>query len=582
MTNTTNFEILDWATAGNELLKRASTQLDKSPSEKIRNLVQRIPSEILAEDEKIKLVFSGQYSAGKSTILKALTGREDIATGAGITTQYTHAYEWDGVSVIDTPGIHTELRPDHDEITYQAISSADLLVFVITNGLFDSHLAKHFRKLAIEKDKAHEMMLVVNKMQRCAKGNTVGMQDIIREDLRKVLAPFSPEELRICFIDAESFIESKHEQDSEFSASLRRKSGIEIFTTELNSFVRDNGLSGRYTTALYNLEQVLQEALSVESTGDKDVDALEELLLQRRRALLETRDRIPRAVEKEIQTVGTLIRQDGRKIADLIHGNADQKEVNNELQMAQDRVQVHADQCGQAIEIAIINQVDELDERVASILNSELAKELIPRLNHRIQEANISPEMMGKINVAADISQKLGRFLLENSFKTGGTGALGGMFKLSQYSGTKTHEAIKAVGHFFGKSFKPFEAVKLAKLAANAGRVLAVVGTVLTIYLQFKEEADAAQLEIDLRESRVSIRSGFNDAAHVIETHFDKATGKYIAEAFDPEIETVDKQLSDLREMQQTRGDLFKNLSELLEQTRKLIKILHTNFEKLQ
>lgn len=35
----------------------------------------------------IKLVFAGQYSAGKSSILKMLTGRNDIAIGAGITTQ---------------------------------------------------------------------------------------------------------------------------------------------------------------------------------------------------------------------------------------------------------------------------------------------------------------------------------------------------------------------------------------------------------------------------------------------------------------------------------------------------------------
>ena len=39
------------------------------------------------EDDKIRLVFAGQYSAGKSTIIKMLTGNQDIATGAEITTQ---------------------------------------------------------------------------------------------------------------------------------------------------------------------------------------------------------------------------------------------------------------------------------------------------------------------------------------------------------------------------------------------------------------------------------------------------------------------------------------------------------------
>ena len=65
-------------------------------------------------NEKIHLVFVGQYSAGKSSIISMLTGRRDIKIGEGITTQKVTKYDWNGIEVIDTPGIHTELRPDHD------------------------------------------------------------------------------------------------------------------------------------------------------------------------------------------------------------------------------------------------------------------------------------------------------------------------------------------------------------------------------------------------------------------------------------------------------------------------------------
>ena len=128
-----------------------------------------------------------------------LTGRKDISIGADITTQKAHVYDWNGIEVIDTPGIHTQLRPDHDEISYKAIASADMLVFVITNELFDSYMANHFRKLAIDKDKAGEMILVVNKMERAAEGNTIEQQNIIREDLKKVLFPYTPEQLNLSF-----------------------------------------------------------------------------------------------------------------------------------------------------------------------------------------------------------------------------------------------------------------------------------------------------------------------------------------------------------------------------------------------
>ncbi len=572
---TEKFELYQWTTIGNNLLFRSRQCLATAPSEKMQMLAGRIPAEILSSDKSVNLVFAGQYSAGKSSIMKVLTGREDIAIGAGITTEKTHTYDWGGITVVDTPGVHTQLRPDHDEITYRAIAGADLLVFVVTNELFDSHLAKHFRNLAIERDKAHEMMLVVNKMRRCAKGNSQEAQNVIREDLRKVLAPFTPEDLRTTFIDAEAALESKTETDGEIAKILLKKSGVDGFTQELNRFVREKGLSSRYTTALYSLEQILQEALASESTGDKDIDALEELLLQRRRALLDTQDRIPRAVEGEIQNASSQIRQEGRKVADMINGSADQKAVDQELQAAQDRVQNLAEQLEKSIQVVIGKHMKALDDRVGDIANSELAKELLPRLVHRIEQASISPEAMKNLKKASDISSKLGEFLVRNSF-TSKTGTLGGLFKLNQYSGTATHGAVKAIGKFFGKSFKPWEAVKWTRTVANVGRVFAVAGTVLTFVLQIKEDADAAQLEVDLRESRSAVRSGFNDAAHVIEMHFDKATQSFVSSAISSEIENVDSQLDELRNLQQTRSDLFQNLLGLLEETRELIKSIHS------
>ncbi|HOD63913.1 MAG TPA: 50S ribosome-binding GTPase [Smithellaceae bacterium] len=572
---TEKFELYQWTTIGNNLLFRSRQCLATAPSEKMQMLAGRVPAEILSSDKSVNLVFAGQYSAGKSSIMKVLTGREDIAIGAGITTEKTHTYDWGGITVVDTPGVHTQLRPDHDEITYRAIAGADLLVFVVTNELFDSHLAKHFRNLAIERDKAHEMMLVVNKMRRCAKGNSQEAQNVIREDLRKVLAPFTPEDLRTTFIDAKAALESKTETDGEIAKILLKKSGVDGFTQELNRFVREKGLSSRYTTALYSLEQILQEALASESTGDKDIDALEELLLQRRRALLDTQDRIPRAVEGEIQNASSQIRQEGRKVADMINGSADQKAVDQELQAAQDRVQNLAEQLEKSIQVVIGKHMKALDDRVGDIANSELAKELLPRLVHRIEQASISPEAMKNLKKASDISSKLGEFLVRNSF-TPKTGTLGGLFKLNQYSGTATHGAVKAVGKFFGKSFKPWEAVKWTRTVANVGRVFAVAGTVLTFVLQIKEDADAAQLEVDLRESRSAVRSGFNDAAHVIEMHFDKATQSFVSSAISSEIENVDSQLDELRNLQQTRSDLFQNLLGLLEETRELIKSIHS------
>lgn len=571
-------EIHDWAGRGQGLLERVSSTIEAAPSDQVRSLLTRLPKSVVPDDGAVRIVFAGQYSAGKSSMLKVMTGREDIAVGASITTQEAHEYDWNGVSIVDTPGVHTELRPDHDAVTYEAISGADLLVFVVTNELFDSHLASHFRKLAIDRDKAHEMLLVVNKMRRCAGGNTPATQEVIREDLRKVLAPFTPEQLRVSFIDAEAALESASEADGDVARILAKKSGFQAFLDEFNGFVRDKGLAGRYTTSLYTIEQVLQEALAAESTGDTDIDALEELLLQQRRALVEAQAQIPRSVENRVQQTAASIRRDGRSVADLIHGGSDPKEIDSKLREAQGRVQERADELAELVQETVSQHMEALAERVKQIAESELAKELLPRLVARMEvelaDLDVNPETIAKARKVSDVTRQLGQFLVKNSFKATASG-FAGIFKLNQYSGTATHNAVKAVGHFFGKSFKPWEAVKWTRAIANAGRVLAVAGTVLTFVLQIKEDADAAKLEVDLRESRSAVRAGFNEVANVIEMHFDEATGTYVSQTIGQRLAEVDQQLAELRQMQASRGSMFEQLVGLLEETQALIKDMH-------
>ena len=169
--------------------------------DEVKNLFQQIdvtdvdlPNSLFDNDKPISIVFAGQYSAGKSTILKALTGLSTIDTGPGITTQKTHTYNWNNIKVIDTPGIHTTLCPDHDEISYKAIAESDMLVYVVTHELFDNFIGENFRKLILDKEKAEETILVVNKM--AAIGNTIENQNIKLQDLEKVTAPYSPAQLR--------------------------------------------------------------------------------------------------------------------------------------------------------------------------------------------------------------------------------------------------------------------------------------------------------------------------------------------------------------------------------------------------
>ena len=205
-----------------------------------------LPKGAFESGKPVSLVFAGQYSAGKSTIVKALTGL-DIATGHEITTEEAQAYDWHGIRVVDTPGIGTGRRPDHDEISYKAISDADLLVYVVTYAGFDDLIARDFRELLIDRNKASEMVLVVNKMRDADKGNSSEQRKVIADDLTKVTKPFTPKQLRTVFVDALAYLKSEEVADErpERASRLQEQSNFAELVDTLNSFVEEHGMAAQ-------------------------------------------------------------------------------------------------------------------------------------------------------------------------------------------------------------------------------------------------------------------------------------------------------------------------------------------------
>ena len=219
------------------------------------------------ENRTASLVLVGFSNTGKSSIAKMLTGDESIIIGEGITTEDVKSYPWNGVIVTDTPGIKTGLRPDHDKRTNEAIADSDMLIYVISDSLFGSEGGAYFRELAIDEQKAEEMILVVNKMMRESNenmpGNTPERQQTIINDIARVLSPLRPEDMYICFLDAKSYLDSVKERefDPEEADALVEESGYNDFISVLNRFVDEKRYISQRTTELYQVDKVLEDAL---------------------------------------------------------------------------------------------------------------------------------------------------------------------------------------------------------------------------------------------------------------------------------------------------------------------------------
>lgn len=525
------------------------------------------------ENDKINIVFAGQYSAGKSSILKMLTGIDDIGIGAGITTQQTHTYEWNGLFVTDTLGIHTELRPDHDEIAYEEISAADMLVYVITYNLFDSFNGEHFRKLAIEKDKAGEMILVINKMNDTAKGNCPEQQDIIMGStgLKDVIAPYSPEDLNLCFLDAKSYLESIDESDKEIADELYDRSGYEKFVETLNRFVREKGLTSKLTTKPFILSDLLEKHIKdlEPKSSDDTVDALKEHLMQQRGIVVEKRNSLKDELKGVFATKASYIKDLGTEAANIVVEGCTETEIKDSLNDYEKQIKQISQECEEEVSDTLKIGFGEIDNDFTTLENSEFSQNIKKNIGAKFNDL---PENVKQvINNISGFAKSAGAQIANNSYKAGVAGGL----KLSNFSGGNIHQIVLKVGNKIGLKFKPWQAIKLSRGISVAGQVVGIAGAALGVIMQIKADSDDEKARESLKECRMNIRSMFNDSANSLIDNGTKIIEEYVTSPLDKQIKEIDNQIQLIRETEENRSELCKKLELLKCDCQNLIHDIH-------
>lgn len=553
-----------WTEKSEELLRKIAEvfqQIDYSTDE--------LPKNVYDDEKPISIVFVGQFSAGKSTIIKALTGIPDIEIGSGIKTQQTHTYDWNDIKVVDTPGIHTTLRPDHDDITYDAISKADMLVYVVTQELFDDNIGRNFRKLLLEKDKAGEMILVINKMEDI--GNTVSNREIKRNDLLKVTDPYTPEQLRTVYIDAQTYLDSLDEDDPELAEEFRERSNFDELIRTLNGFVKDKGISARLTTALYKVYEQLQKAISEyqPSTGDEDIDMLEEHSLRERHIISDASWRVESSVKSIYEESASEIRAKGYEIANTIYDCKDEDEANEKIEAAYKEVDRITEDCVNAVTKKITELTDDCKAQLDEFYSSDFTSNLQFRLEQKRNNGNPIIDQVLKTDFIAQGSTKI------ISSTTGTNAAANG---LKAFSGSTAHEWVLNIGHYFGHSFKPWEAVKWVKKINMAGKALGVFGVVFSWGMQAKEDIDNEKRKNEMRENREKLRAGFNDAANEVKKHFNNALNNFLNENYRKRIEEIDATVADIRKLRQGKSNACKLLEQAQDECRCLISDIHKEY----
>ena len=178
------------------------------------------------------------------------------------------------------------------------------------------------------------------------------------KDMEKVTTPYTPDDFRVVFLDALSYLESLDEEDPEIAIELKNRSNFDQLVKVLNAFVDDKGISSKLTTVLYKLERKLQEAITVfaSSIKDNEKDAVEEHLLRQRNIVAQNSWKIETAVRSIYQNTASEIREMGRVLANEIDAYKDFEDAKKQIEDAEKTVNTVCSKC----EKDIIEKIEEL------------------------------------------------------------------------------------------------------------------------------------------------------------------------------------------------------------------------------
>ena len=482
--------------------------------------------EAYQKDGVLSVAFIGQYSAGKSTIISALTGNRDIKIDADIATDKTTSYDWNGIKIIDTPGLFTD-RQDHDAITYEAINKADLLVFCLTYMLFDSVTVENFKKLAYEEKYRWKMMLVVNKMSDEA-GEEAEKIANYRHSLAEALKPYSLNDFPVCFIDAKDYCDGVDEED-EFLCEISR---FESFTQELNQFVEHRGSLAKFDTPVRMALSAVNEA-QVSFTRNSGEDATYfEILNRLSHKIDRQRDRQKVKVDNITLQMASEIAREGTILARKVGSNEDFEQLNKQ---AEYNIQKYYEQAGQQIQTVVDQAAKNIHQDFAEVLEGDLVRHFIASFEQKqnISAQNINDDLdLANLKIQISNLKQIDKIVGGSIQQLATTGASnitqqGFFYSATNVAGSNLHHVVYGVGKFLGFNFKPWGAVNLAKNIGNVAKCVApalfVVGFAVDVADTIKQE----EREQQMADARRDITSQFQAIGKDLESQLKMQLNEY-------------------------------------------------------
>lgn len=491
-------------TTARDLAERLAELLGQLPPDEGSRLLSMMSVE---DHERPRMVLTGQYSSGKSTLIKALTdGAAQVVIDSAIATDNVEMFDWDGVvDLVDTPGVQTDL-PEHDELAEEALRSADLVLFTVTVGLFDPHLVEHLRHVTEDLRKAPQLLVVLTKCR------SLDAADGVREAaIRDALGAFA-DQVPWVECDALTYLRGLEETDPTRAERRLASSLMDHVRDAINSISRSRGDLARFRVPLQQIALAAGDALAL-LAEDPDEVAVLTVLARQRVALTTRRGLLDSALSRQETEFRTACIHAAEHLADTVESieasptpdwlqlDAASETLNEELRTAEQKF-------NQGVGSLMSSQFADFTSEVREIEASPYARQILAMdapADIERQSISVDPGLPGKPAAKRPHGPSWGPKAAEQLKE----------FQKAWGAGDGVRNAVDSMGHKFvykaGKilrwKFKPYQAARWAnnigKAAKFGGAVLPVALEIYAILSDERQEVRAAKERLRRRNALV-------------------------------------------------------------------------------
>lgn len=522
----------------------------------------------LERGDHSSLVFTGAYSTGKSSLIKALTnGEADVVIAADIATDRVSEYDWNEVvTLIDTPGMHAGLA-EHDAIAEDALIRADLVLFTVTVELFDDDATAQLRHVLDDLGKREQTIIVITK----AGGMTAAPG--VRAEAVRVAA--QGDDVPFVECDAELYLRSLVELDPQRCARLIAASNMEGVARALNELAVQRGQLARHRQPFQQIRAIAEDAVARLADDPSDAAMLRTLARQRK-ALTDHEGRIEAMASAAANLFLATCANAAERFADAIEAADDTNAADPGGPARRASVEVAEGDLQNALQVAVQRMSSEIDT-IINIQMQDLQSEVLeiesgpsaqyisnmerpvvampdgPSIPSYSERASDTPPMRLPAWLS-DAQRMLAEFI-------GFWGAGGGM---RNSSGTTGHQIVLEVGDILGKKFKPWGAVRIANGIGKVATIAAVaVPIAINVAGVVMDEVSRRKAEEARFRRRRSLLLAVMEQATAIADEARSLVRGEIRRHFSAPYEAIDEMRSRVLDAQQTRSTLTQELGRI-------------------